>query len=225
MDVALVVARVGLAFMLAVAAIAKITDREGFRASLGDFRVPRRLVVPVGAAVPAAELVVAAGLLVQPTAAWAAAASAALLTAFAVAQASVVVHGDEAECRCFGRLTDGPVDRGSVLRTAALAAVATAVAVLGWNDPGTSPLRWVGDLSTTEAVLAGAVVVLAVVALGQGAFSCGSSCASRDACGAASTSSRARSGSSARSAATPSTPPRGRRRPAGAAPAGGRSRG
>jgi hypothetical protein len=83
----------------------------------------------------------------------------------------VLRRGDEAECRCFGRLSDGPVDRRSLVRTVALAAIAAAVAVVGWNDPGASPVGWLGGLSTTEALLAAAIVVLAIVAAGQGAFS------------------------------------------------------
>ena len=68
MDAALLVARLLLALVFAVAGVAKLVDRTGARQAIIDFGLPRALASPLGILLPLCELAVAAALIPQPTA-------------------------------------------------------------------------------------------------------------------------------------------------------------
>jgi hypothetical protein len=167
----LLVARLVLAVVLAFAAVAKLIDRDGFRDTLADLRVPRPLVAPAAIGLPVLELVLAIGLLPARTAGAAAALAAALLAVFAVALGIAVARPEPVACRCFGALSHALVGRATVARTVALAALAAAVAVAGPAHPTISAVAWVGGLRTGEAVALAGVLVLALVAFAQAALS------------------------------------------------------
>ena len=63
MGVALLVCRLGLAAVFAVAGAAKLADRKGARRAALDFGVPKALAGPLAIAIPIAELAVAVLLL------------------------------------------------------------------------------------------------------------------------------------------------------------------
>jgi uncharacterized membrane protein YphA (DoxX/SURF4 family) len=67
METALLIARLVLAGVFAVAGVAKLADLPGSRRAVAAFGVPRHLADPLGLLLPLAELAVAALLL--PTAA------------------------------------------------------------------------------------------------------------------------------------------------------------
>jgi uncharacterized membrane protein YphA (DoxX/SURF4 family) len=58
--VTLLIARLLLALVFAVAGLAKLLDREGSRRTIVDFGVPSALAAPLGLVLPLAELAVAA---------------------------------------------------------------------------------------------------------------------------------------------------------------------
>ena len=187
------VGRLLLAAMFAVAGIAKAIDRAGGRDAVRTFGVPAALAGPIGLALPAIELALAAALLVDPVAALAAAAAALLLALFTVAVAIALARGRQPDCRCFGQLRPHRAGRGTVARDAALTAAAAAVAALGWNRPVLSPVAWLGDLQPATAIALMACLVLAmVVALRAG--STATCCASTAGCCSGSTRSRAAPG-------------------------------
>src|SRR5215211_6031472 len=70
MGTALLVARLLLALVFAVAGVAKLADREGSRRAITDFGAPSALAAPLGLLLPLAELVVAAALIPSATAWW-----------------------------------------------------------------------------------------------------------------------------------------------------------
>jgi methylamine dehydrogenase accessory protein MauD len=163
-DVALVVIRLVLAAVFAVAAVGKLTDRAGTREAVARFGVPTGLVGTVSAGLPVVELAIAAGLVVVATAAWAAVAAGALLLVFCVAIVRLMVRGEAPDCHCFGSVGSAPVGRGTLVRNLLLVGLAGFVAVAGWTDGGES----VGQLAVglgAVAIVLGAVIVL------QGAFS------------------------------------------------------
>ena len=145
------------AFLLA--ALAKLADREGTRASFRDFGVPAAAIPVAVIAVPLVELFVAAALLPTATATGAAWAAVALLVVFTAAIARVVASGQEAECHCFGRVSSRPVGPGTLARNGVLIALAAAVGIGG---AGASATNWVADLSTVEIVLASISLALAL---------------------------------------------------------------
>ena len=131
MSTILLVGRVVLAAVFAVAAAAKIADLTGLRATLTEFRVPPRLVTPSSFLLSAAELAIAALLLPAATARIAALAALALLTVFCVGVAAALRRGEQPDCGCFGRAHSARVGPSTLVRNAVLAAGAGLVALAG----------------------------------------------------------------------------------------------
>jgi hypothetical protein len=125
-------ARLVLAAVIAVAAIAKLRDRAGTRTSLADFGVPRRLAGPGGVLLPLLELLVAASLLRPATAAAGAAAAVLLLGVFSLAIAVNLVRGHAPRCHCFGQLRSAPTSWKTVARNLVL----IGLGVLSWVGAG-----------------------------------------------------------------------------------------
>ncbi len=154
-------ARVLLALVFTVAAVGKLADEPGTRAALRGFRVPRRAVIPVRRALPFAELLTAAALLIQPSARWGAAAALVLLGAFVAAIAAAMVRGEAPDCHCFGQLHSAPAGRVTLIRNGLLAVPAVFVLAQG---PGTSLDSWLSSRSAADALTLVAAVTLAALA-------------------------------------------------------------
>lgn len=128
-------ARVLLALVFVVAAAGKLADQPGTRTALKDFRMPDRTLTPFALALPSAELLTAAALLIQPAARWGAVAALVLLAAFAAGIAAAMIRGDAPDCHCFGQLHSEPAGRGTLIRNALLAAPAVFVVAYGAGTP------------------------------------------------------------------------------------------
>ena len=131
MPAILLVARLVLAAVFAIAAAAKLTDLPGSRQTMRDFGVPERLVGPAARLLPACELLLALGLLPSATAPWAAAGAFALLVVFIAAIAVALGRGKRPSCHCFGKLSAAPIGRATLARNVALAGLAAIVVVAG----------------------------------------------------------------------------------------------
>jgi hypothetical protein len=118
-----------LAAVLAVAAGAKLIERDGTRESLRGFGAAEALVAPMAVAVPLVEAGLAVLLLVPATAGAAAAGALVLLLAFTGAIARALAGGRAGDCHCFGQLTAGRVGYGALVRNALLVALAASVCV------------------------------------------------------------------------------------------------
>lgn len=129
MNTAVLVARLVLTVVLAVAGLAKIADRAGTRRAVVDFGVPAPLAAPVGLLLPLAELASAALLVPTPTARWGALLALLLLAFFVAAMAVNLANGRRPDCHCFGQLRSAPVGWSTLARNVVLAAVAAWVAV------------------------------------------------------------------------------------------------
>ena len=159
MDPALVIARILLATVFAVAAVAKFRDPAGTRAALAGFRLPPRLRHPISLALPAVELALAVMLVPSATAQIAAVGASVLLAGFTIGLASVVARGDEVECNCLGSISRRPVGGLTIIRNVVLLALAGLVATAG---AGPSAIAWIGGLDQTETVGLAVASVLAI---------------------------------------------------------------
>lgn len=166
MTVVVVLARLVLAVVFVVSAIAKLRDRPGTREAVQQFGVPAPLVGIVAAGLPLAELVCAALLVsADPGATVGAVAALTLLAAFTVAVVVNVVRGRRFDCHCFGQVGGGSIGWGTVVRNGALLALA-GLSLVGAGSLGSVPAE-LADHSASE-LLAGAgvaVLVLTIVAL------------------------------------------------------------
>ena len=161
MNIALLVARLVLATVFGAAGAAKVSGRDGTRATAAAFGVPAGLTGPVTLALPAAELLIAAALIPASSAALAGWAALALLTAFSASVAITLARGQRPDCYCFGQFTASPIGWRTLARNVALAAVATFVAVGGWPDGGAS----LGGLGTSRVATVAAVTALALTVI------------------------------------------------------------
>ncbi len=159
---AVLLARVVLAAVFGVAAVAKLLDRSGARRSAADFGVPDRFSGLVGILLPVAELVVAV-LLVSPVAArWSGAAAAGLLALFVAAIARALTRGRQPDCHCFGQLSSAQIGRGTIARNLVLAAVAVFIALAG-RQHGIDD-EWSGLSHTGQVAVAAVLASMAYAA-------------------------------------------------------------
>jgi peroxiredoxin len=170
MNTALLIARVLLALVLAVAGSTKLADYKGSRQAIVDFGVPTGLAAPLGLLLPLAELAVAVTLLPASTAWWGSLGALGLLSMFIVGISVNLARGRKPYCHCFGQLHSAPVGWKTLVRNGVLAAVAGFVLWQGYDAAGPSALSWLGALSAAQLLgLLGGVLVLALLA-GQWAF-------------------------------------------------------
>src|SRR5262245_30080894 len=127
----LLTARLLLAGIFLVAAVAKLADWRGSVRALSDFEIPPPLVPTIAIALPVTELVVAAILIPRPTAWWGALGALLLYAMFIVAIVNQLAHGRRPDCHCFGQLHSAPVGQSTVIRNALLAAISGLVIVHG----------------------------------------------------------------------------------------------
>ncbi len=162
MGTALVVLRLGLAAIFATAGVGKLLDRSGSQQALLDFGLPARWGPSGAVALPVAELLVALGLIIQPTARWAAVLAALLLGAFIAGISVALSKGQAPDCHCFGQIHSSPAGTGTLVRNAALAVVAVFVIFAG---SGPAIDSWVSAGSGHPFVLA-ALILVGLVTLG-----------------------------------------------------------
>ncbi|HWH12047.1 MAG TPA: MauE/DoxX family redox-associated membrane protein [Solirubrobacteraceae bacterium] len=159
MDDALVVARLALVVVFALAGTAKLLDRPGSRRALIDFGVPAGLAGRLHLLLPAAELVSAAALIFASTARWGAVAALLLLICFLLGLTRALRRGEAPDCHCFGQVHSEPASWATVGRNVALALPAAYVAGFG---PGPSLAAWVDGHSGEDLWLIATTSVAAV---------------------------------------------------------------
>src|SRR5260370_5869893 len=165
MEIVLLIARLLLALIFAVAGTAKAADLAGTRKALIGFGVPEKVAAPLGSCLPFVEMLVALALLPRNTAWLGAIAALGLLVVFAVAIDVNLSCGQAADCNCFGQLHSKPVSWSVFTRNLLLAAVAALVVSLGKDGAGLSAFNWLADLKAGEvaslALSIGAVGLMA----------------------------------------------------------------
>ncbi len=148
-----------VALLLLAAVVLKLAAGSRARAALATYGLRGPVATGTWAAVIGAEAALAAGVGAGlDAAAWAAAG---LLGAFALAQALALIGGRAgAPCACFG--AGGRVGRGSIARTAMLAAACAVLPLLPRSAPSTEAWLAIGLAGALLGVAALAVAVLAL---------------------------------------------------------------
>src|SRR5687767_8268074 len=98
MDTALILARLLLAAVFAVAGFAKLADREGSRRGLIGFGIPAAAAQPMAVLLPLAEIAVAVLLLPKGTAWWGGIGAAVLLGLFIAGIGYNIAKGNHPDC-------------------------------------------------------------------------------------------------------------------------------
>jgi peroxiredoxin len=163
MATVLLMARLILFGVFAVAGATKLADRTGSRQMLVAFGVPSVLAHPLSLVLPIAELIVAAALVPAASVRIAAVAAFSLLLIFMVAIGVNLARGRTPDCNCFGQLHAAPIGWSTLARNAALG---LGAALLVWNGENAafSIVAWLSALSTEQRL----IVLVAGAALGLG---------------------------------------------------------
>ena len=123
----MIVLRVALAAVFAVAGVAKLRDPQGAQATVGGVGVPAAARAAVAFALSAVELGVAALLVLPGFGVIGAAFAAALLSAFLVALGVQYARGVAVPCACFGQIAVTPAGVPTLARNAVMLAAAVLV--------------------------------------------------------------------------------------------------
>lgn len=170
MDSLLIVTRLLLAAIFAVAGITKLLDLPGSRRAIRDFGVPTKFADPLGTLLPLAELTVTLVLLPASTAWWGAVGALVLLLLFVVGISMNLAQGRKPDCHCFGQLHSAPVGWQTLVRNGLLAFLAAFVVWQGRENVGPSALAWLSGMAAGEIVLLGITFVLGVLVAIEGWF-------------------------------------------------------
>lgn len=156
--------RLFLAGVFLVAGLAKLSSPASVVHTLRAFGV-RRLLAPLAIALPVAELLTTGGLLLAPTAWYAAWGALGLLVLFSGGIAANLLRGHQPACNCFGQLHAVPISGRTLLRNGLLAACAAGLVAAG-PPPPTADL-WALFLSLEPyrrtVVVVGALFALLVI--------------------------------------------------------------
>lgn len=138
----LIVCRLALILVFALAAYRKLSDRSGFLQTLGDFGVSTTWQRPLGVALPALELAAALLLALPRGVVWGATLAALLLAVFSVVIVKNLLQGTRPACNCFGQTQAGPISGATLVRNLLLLAAAAYLSRYGaqgvdgrWSDP------------------------------------------------------------------------------------------
>ena len=150
-------ARLVLAGIFALAAVAKLADRERSEEAVANFGIPDRLVPAVAFLLPLTELAVAALLVPASLADLGAIGAVTLLVLFSLAVAVNLRAGNTPDCHCFGQLGAKRIGPGTLVRNGFLAGLAVLVLAGGPGLAAGAPLGWFADLrgSQQAAVVVG----------------------------------------------------------------------
>ena len=162
MGFAILLGRLSLALIFAVAGITKFFDLQRSRTAVSDFGVPEWLASPLGIALPYAEICVAGLLLPVETVWWGALGSTVLLLAFAAGIIVNLARGKRPECNCFGQLHSKPIGPSTLARVAFLSLISTLILSRASYDPGAS-LGALLDANRRDALVGAIGALLAMV--------------------------------------------------------------
>lgn len=136
MEIALLIIRLVLFGIFAVAGIGKLLDLEGSEKAVKSFGIPDALAKPVGMVLPIAELVFAFCLLFVGLSWLGAVGALLLLVAFIGGMFVQMFRGNAPDCHCFGQLHREPVGAKSLIRNFVIALLPVALIVSGRTHQG-----------------------------------------------------------------------------------------
>ena len=161
MEFVLLIVRILLFAILAVAGIGKLLDREGSERALKGFGIPEPFVKTFALLIPFAELIFAYCLLFVSFS-WVGAAGALLLMVTFIGGMLVqVIKGEAPDCHCFGQVHSEPVGPKSLVRNILIAILPTILLVSGRPNQG-FPLGDSDGAIATNVALASVVAVMIV---------------------------------------------------------------
>src|SRR5687767_8227579 len=162
MEVVLLIIRLVLFGILAVAGVGKLLDREGSEKAVKAFGTPDPFVRSFAFLIPIAELIFAFSILFVGMS-WIGAVGALLLMVTFIGGMLVqMIQGNAPDCHCFGQIHSEPVGPKSLIRNFVIALLPLVLIVSGRENQGYPLGDTNGQIATNVAVAI--IGVLAVVA-------------------------------------------------------------
>ncbi len=138
MDEILLLIRIALFAIFALAGIGKLMDIEGSEKAVKGFGVPDALAKPVGIGLPIFEIFLAFGFLFIATSWFAAVLAVLLIAVFLGGMIYQIAQGNAPDCHCFGQIHSEPVGKSSLIRNGIFGVLALSLAVQGSDGQGAS---------------------------------------------------------------------------------------
>lgn len=159
MEIGLLLLRIFLAAIFALAGVAKFADQKGSQKAFKEFGIPGAIALPASVALSVAEIVIAALFLSVDTSWYAAVGASAFLLLFVVQMIYQMARGNAPDCHCFGQVHSEPVGVKSIVRNMIFAVMSLSLVVRGANGQGAA-------LTTlTNEVMVQVVFGIAIVGL------------------------------------------------------------
>lgn len=159
MDIALLIIRLILFGVFAVAGISKLLDPDGAKKAMRDFGTPDEFTDFFAVGLPFAEIVFAVCLLFVSMSWVGAAGALLLLTTFIGGMIWQMAQGNAPDCHCFGQIHSEPVGKKSLIRNIIFALMALVLLFSGRTNQGL-------DLAATTGGMVQMVLILFLVVLG-----------------------------------------------------------
>jgi hypothetical protein len=155
---------VSLATILTFSGITKLFNRDGFSSALvGTFGLPKALGQPMSLAVPVFELMIAAGLLIEPLVIASLIAATLFFSAALIVAGLAFVSGRSGDCGCFGDLVEDELGRKTLARLGALIGL-SALGIAVFTPTVRGDLWLPAFLEPVFAALGVGLAVLGVIA-------------------------------------------------------------
>jgi len=138
MEIILLLIRIILCGIFALAGIGKLLDLKGSEKAVKDFGVPEDLAKPVSVLLPIAEIFIAILLLFVQTSWLGAIGGFLLLLVFIGGMIFQMAKGNAPDCHCFGQIHSEPVGAKSLIRNAVFATLAFVLIISGRENQGLS---------------------------------------------------------------------------------------
>lgn len=162
MDEILLILRLFLFGIFALAGVGKLLDLEGSEKAVKGFGVPEALAKPIGIGLPIVEIALAVLFLFVSTSWIASVAGFLLLSAFIGGMIYQIAKGNAPDCHCFGQIHSEPVGKSSLIRNIGFAVLALFVAIQGADNQGAGLTGSSSNDMVQVVVLLGILVLLAV---------------------------------------------------------------
>lgn len=163
MDILLLLLRLGLAGVMALAGFAKLADLEGSKKAFEGFGVTGRLAKLGPVVLSMLEIAIAVMLLFVQTSWYGAIGALILLVVFIAQMGYQLSKGNAPDCHCFGQVYSEPISAVSIIRNVIFAIPAVVLAARGQSGQGAG----IADpsVNTLELVLGVVTIALLVAAL------------------------------------------------------------
>jgi len=159
----LLIVRLVLFAIFALAAIGKFLDLKGSEKAVKDFGTPEELAKPMAVLLPVAEIIFAFCLLFVSTSWIGAIGALLLLLSFTGGMIWQMAQGNAPDCHCFGQLHSEPVSTKTLIRNIVFSMLALFLIAQGRDSQGMSLTD--GNSNLMQLILIFTLIILVAVAL------------------------------------------------------------